>query len=81
MTQIGKGFVDGGHAIPVVHTAALIDWATGGPMPSVLEEAGFVEVIKSFQGRKPLTTAKMTEPGRKAFVAYLDALGGLMGPR
>ena len=46
-----------------------------------LEEAGFVEVIKSFQGRKPLTQAKMTEPGRKAFVAYLDAMHGLMGPR
>lgn len=46
-----------------------------------LEEAGFVEVIKSFQGRKPLTQARMTEPGRKAFVAYLDAMHGLMGPR
>jgi glycolate oxidase iron-sulfur subunit len=44
MTQIGKGFVDGGHAVPVVHTAELIDWATGGPMPSVLEEAGFADV-------------------------------------
>ena len=41
MTQIGKGFVDGGHAVPVVHTAELIDWATGGPIPTVLEEAGF----------------------------------------
>ena len=46
-----------------------------------LEEAGFVEVIKSFQGRKPLTQARMTEAGRKAFVAYLDAMHGLMGPR
>ncbi|MCX7341331.1 MAG: glycolate oxidase subunit GlcF [Hyphomicrobiales bacterium] len=44
MTQIGKGFADGGHAVPVVHTAELIDWATGGPMPSVLEEAGFADV-------------------------------------
>lgn len=44
MTQIGKGFVDGGHAIPVVHTAELIDWATGGPMPSALEDAGFADV-------------------------------------
>jgi glycolate oxidase iron-sulfur subunit len=43
MTQIGKGFVDGGHAVPVVHTAELIDWATGGPMPVVLEEAGFAD--------------------------------------
>ena len=46
-----------------------------------LEEAGFVEVIKSFQGRKPLTQARMTEPGRKAFLAYLDAMSGLRGPR
>jgi glycolate oxidase iron-sulfur subunit len=44
MTQIGKGFIDGGHAVPIVHTAELIDWATGGPMPTVLEEAGFAEV-------------------------------------
>jgi glycolate oxidase iron-sulfur subunit len=43
MTQIGKGFVDGGHAVPVVHTAELIDWATGGPIPAVLEEAGFAD--------------------------------------
>jgi glycolate oxidase iron-sulfur subunit len=41
MTQIGKGFADGGHAIPVVHTAELLDWATGGPMPEPLREAGF----------------------------------------
>lgn len=46
-----------------------------------LEEAGFVEVIKSFQGRKPLTQARMTEVGRKAFLGYLDAMNGLMGPR
>ena len=45
-----------------------------------LEEAGFVEVIKSFQGRKPLTQARMTEPGRNAFLAYLDAMSGLRGP-
>ncbi|MGL4728955.1 MAG: glycolate oxidase subunit GlcF [Bosea sp. (in: a-proteobacteria)] len=43
MTQIGKGFVDGGHAVPVVHTAELMDWATGGPMPSRLAEAGFAD--------------------------------------
>jgi glycolate oxidase iron-sulfur subunit len=43
MTQIGRGFVDGGHPIPVVHTAELIDWATGGPIPAALEEAGFTD--------------------------------------
>ncbi len=43
MTQIGKGFVDGGHAVPVVHTAELMDWATGGPIPRRLAEAGFTD--------------------------------------
>jgi DNA-binding HxlR family transcriptional regulator len=46
-----------------------------------LEEAGFVEVAKSFQGRKPLTRATMTEAGRDAFVAYLEAMSGLVGAR
>jgi glycolate dehydrogenase iron-sulfur subunit len=35
MTQIGKGT-----AIPIVHTVELLDWATGGPIPAVLEERG-----------------------------------------
>ena len=43
-----------------------------------LEEAGFVEVVKSFQGRKPLTRATMTEAGRDAFVGYLDAMSSLV---
>lgn len=46
-----------------------------------LEDAGFVAVTKRFQGKKPLTEARMTEAGRKAFVAYLDAMAGLMPPR
>jgi DNA-binding HxlR family transcriptional regulator len=44
-----------------------------------LEEAGFVAVNKRFEGRKPLTEATMTPTGRKAFVAYLDAMQGLVG--
>ena len=43
-----------------------------------LEEAGFVAVSKSFNGRKPLTEASLTDQGRDAFVAYLDAMAGLL---
>jgi DNA-binding HxlR family transcriptional regulator len=43
-----------------------------------LEEAGFVQVDKRFEGRKPLTEARMTEAGRTAFVAYLDAMARLV---
>lgn len=44
-----------------------------------LEEAGYVAVEKSFIGRKPHTSAKLTEDGRKAWIAYLDQLKRLMG--
>ncbi len=43
-----------------------------------LEDAGFVAVTKRFEGRKPLAEASMTPSGRKAFIAYLDAMQGLV---
>jgi DNA-binding MarR family transcriptional regulator len=46
-----------------------------------LEEAGYVTIEKGFLGRKPRTQIRITPVGRKAFAAYLDALGQLIGPR
>jgi len=46
-----------------------------------LEEAGYVEIEKSFLGRKPLTRLRMTAKGRKAFADYLAALDKLVGAR
>ncbi|HWB46852.1 MAG TPA: transcriptional regulator [Hyphomicrobiaceae bacterium] len=46
-----------------------------------LEEAGYVSIDKSFVGRKPLTRARLTEVGRKAFAAYLEALSKLVSER
>ena len=43
-----------------------------------LEDAGYVAIDKSFSGRKPLTRISLTEAGRTAFVAYLDAIGRLV---
>jgi DNA-binding MarR family transcriptional regulator len=43
-----------------------------------LEDAGYVTIDKSFVDRKPLTRAKLTRAGRKAFLAYLDAMGKLI---
>jgi DNA-binding MarR family transcriptional regulator len=43
-----------------------------------LEEAGYVAIDKSFQGRKPLTRVRLLPEGRKAFIAYLDAIGRLV---
>jgi len=43
-----------------------------------LEEAGYVAIDKTYQGRKPLTRVALTEAGRTAFVAYLDAMARLV---
>jgi DNA-binding MarR family transcriptional regulator len=44
-----------------------------------LEEAGYVSIDKSFLDRKPLTRVRMTDVGRAAFAAYLEAISKLVG--
>ena len=46
-----------------------------------LEEAAYVTIEKGFLGRKPRTQVRITAAGRKAFAAYLEALGRLIGPQ
>ena len=41
---------------------------------SKLEEAGYLKVKKSFQGKKPQTSCSLTEKGKKAFTEYLKNL-------
>jgi DNA-binding transcriptional ArsR family regulator len=37
---------------------------------SKLENAGYVDIEKTFKGKLPLTVCKLTEAGQKAFYAY-----------
>lgn len=46
-----------------------------------LEEAGYVAIDKSFVGRKPLTRVALSDSGRAAFAAYLDAIAKLVEGR
>lgn len=39
-----------------------------------LSEAGYIAVEKSFKGKKPLTTCKVTPKGIKAFEDYVTSL-------
>ena len=39
-----------------------------------LEDAGYIKIEKSFQGRRPLTTLRLTARGRDAFRRYLSTL-------
>ena len=43
-----------------------------------LEEAGYVEIRKSFQGRIPRTEYRLTETGRQALQRYLDRMEALI---
>jgi DNA-binding MarR family transcriptional regulator len=39
-----------------------------------LEKAGYIAIEKSFRGKRPLTTCKITSEGLKAFEAYVENL-------
>ncbi len=43
-----------------------------------LEEAGYVEIRKSFEGRIPRTDYRLTETGRQALQLYLDHMEALI---
>ena len=39
-----------------------------------LEEAGYVVIEKTFKGRRPHTTMRLSRKGRDAFARYIDSL-------
>jgi len=43
-----------------------------------LEAEGYIKAEKTFVGKKPLTTCRLTDKGRKAFSGYLDTLESLL---
>jgi DNA-binding MarR family transcriptional regulator len=45
-----------------------------------LSQAGYINIEKSFKGKKPLTTCKITKKGIKAFEEYVNALKQYIKP-
>ena len=45
-----------------------------------LEDAGYVEITKSFRGRTPSTHVRLTRRGRLAFEDYTAALNTMLSP-
>ena len=45
---------------------------------STLEKAGYVEVEKTYEGKRPLTLVSLSAEGRKAFSEYRRVLGRFM---
>lgn len=44
-----------------------------------LEKAGYIEVEKTFKGKKPCTICRIIPKGTDAFAAYVEALKGYIG--
>lgn len=44
-----------------------------------LEDAGYVDIEKTYKGRRPLTRVHLTEAGRDAFRKYLETMAKLAG--
>lgn len=47
-----------------------LSWGNLSTHLSKLEEAGYVEVEKTFKGRRPNTNLRLTSAGRRAFQEY-----------
>ena len=45
-----------------------------------LQQAGYIEVSKGFKGKMPQTVCRITDKGRDAFVAYVEALRSYISP-
>ena len=58
--------------------------ATAGNLSVQLDKlarAGYIEIEKGFQGRKPRTLCRITDAGRDAFAQYVEALQSYLRPR
>ena len=51
-----------------------LSWGNLSTHMSKLEEAGYIEVEKSFKGRRPNTNLRLTPAGRNAFQEYRQKL-------
>jgi len=41
---------------------------------AALEKAGYIAITKTFRGKKPNTSVRMTRPGKAALAEYVDLL-------
>ncbi len=51
-----------------------LTWGNLATHLSKLEEAGYVEIQKTFDGKKPKSILRMTEQGRNAFRTYKKSM-------
>ncbi len=55
-----------------------LSWGNISTHVRKLEEAGYIEVEKTFVGRKPQTMLALSKKGRDAFLAYREQMQGII---
>jgi DNA-binding transcriptional ArsR family regulator len=63
---------------PYVMSQTGLTWGNLSSHMSKLEEAGYLQVDKGYEGRKPKTTLRLTARGRGAFVEYRRHMMGAL---
>jgi DNA-binding MarR family transcriptional regulator len=73
--------LDPGESITFPRLLELLDMTAGNLSTHLrkLEEAQYVVVTKTHQGRTPVTYLELSKLGRRAFEDYTDALRALLG--
>lgn len=73
--------LDGGDRIAFPRLQELLDMTAGNLSTHLrkLEDAAYVSVEKTHQGRTPVTYVALTARGRLSFDEYTDALRALLG--
>jgi DNA-binding MarR family transcriptional regulator len=56
-----------------------LSWGNLSAHMSRLEEAGYLQVEKSFKGKRPNTTLRLTAAGREAFRGYVQNMKKILG--
>ncbi len=56
-----------------------LTWGNLSAHMSKLEEAGYLEVEKSFKGKRPNTAMRLTPAGRDAFRGYVQRMKQVLG--
>jgi DNA-binding MarR family transcriptional regulator len=55
-----------------------LTWGNLSTHLSKLEAAGYVALVKGYKGKKPNTTASLTEAGREAFKSYKNGMQAVL---
>ncbi len=56
-----------------------LTWGNLSAHMSKLEEAGYLAVEKSFKGKRPNTTLRLTDRGREEFAIYIQRMKKIFG--